>query len=146
MRFNQSVENLIDQPSGKNARSPLFVATVSCGFPSPAEDYIDSVLDLNEHLISKPAATFFVRAKGDSMTGAGIYEGDLLIIDRSVTARSGNVVLAVMNGEFTLKRLLIASGGHSLCAENPKYRPLQISSDMEFEIWGVAIHCIHKLR
>jgi SOS-response transcriptional repressor LexA len=79
----------------RNVKLPLFATAVSCGFPSPAEDYIDNVLDLNDLLIQKPAATFFVRAKGDSMVNAGIYEGDLLIIDRSINPKSGHIVLAL---------------------------------------------------
>lgn len=129
----------------KNIRLPLYATNVSCGFPSPADDYIDSVLDLNEKLIAKPAATFFVKAKGESMVGAGIHDGDLLIIDRSVTARSGQVVLAVLNGEFTLKRLKKSNGKIWLQPENPKYDPILINEEMQFEVWGVAIHCIHKL-
>lgn len=102
-------------------------------------------LDLNTHLISKPAATFFVYAKGDSMNGAGIYEGDLLIVDRSITARHNHIVVAVLNGEFTLKRLFQKNGKVALIPENAKYKPIDITESMAFEVWGVAIHCIHKL-
>ncbi|MCX7977650.1 MAG: translesion error-prone DNA polymerase V autoproteolytic subunit [Bdellovibrionaceae bacterium] len=127
-------------------RLPLFSSPASCGFPSPADEYIDTALDLNEHLIAHPAATFFVRAKGDSMIGAGIFEGDILIIDRSLTAQSGNIVLAVIDGEFTLKRFTRSQSEIWLHAENEKYPPVKITEDMDFTIWGVAIHCIHKLR
>jgi DNA polymerase V len=129
----------------KNIKLPLYATNVSCGFPSPADDYIDSVLDLNEKLISKPAATFFVKAKGDSMVGAGIHDGDLLIIDRSITARSGQVVLAILNGEFTLKTLKRSNGKIWLQPENTKYQSILVNEEMQFEVWGVAIHCIHKL-
>ena len=131
--------------SSKDVKLPLYASSVSCGFPSPADDYIDSVLDLNEHLISKPAATFFVKAKGESMIGAGIHNGDLLIIDRSINARSGHIILAVLNGDFTLKRLVKSNREIWLHPENPKEKPIKISEEMEFQIWGVAIHCIHKL-
>jgi DNA polymerase V len=134
------------KPPIHNVELPLFASTVSCGFPSPADDYLESGLNLNEHLISRPSATFFVRAKGDSMIGAGIYDGDLLIIDRSVTAHSGNIILAVVSGEFTLKRFVRTGKLASLLAENPKYPPLHITEEMEFEVWGVAIHCVHVLR
>lgn len=123
----------------------LYQTPVSCGFPSPAEDYIESPLDLNEHLVTRPASTFFVRAKGDSMIGAGIFEGDLLIIDRSVKARPGHVVLAVLNGEFTLKRWHKDKECYYLLPENPNYKPIKITEESEFSIWGVAIHCVHKL-
>lgn len=123
----------------------LYATSVSCGFPSPAEDYVDRALDLNELLIAKPSATFFVKAKGESMIGAGIFEGDLLIIDRSVTPKSGQIVLAVVSGEFTLKRLVKEKNEIWLYPENSKNQPLKITPEMEFEIWGVALHCIHKL-
>lgn len=125
---------------------PLFATSVECGFPSPADDYIDSILDLNEHLIQRPAATFFVKAKGDSMIGAGIYEGDLLIIDRSLTARSGQIVLAIVSGEFTIKRFVRTLEQVWLYPENSKYKPIQITEEMEFQVFGVCIHNIHKLR
>lgn len=115
-------------------------------FPSPAEDYAETSLDLNELLIQKPAATFFVRAKGDSMEGAGIFDGDLLIIDRSLTARHDRVVLAVMDGEFTLKRLYQKEGKIRLISENSKYPPIDVTEEMEFKVWGVATACIHRLR
>ena len=82
---------------------PIFACGVSAGFPSPADDYLEGSLDLNEHLIRQPAATFFVRAKGDSMIGAGIHDGDLLVVDRSVNAKNGNVVIAVVNREISVK-------------------------------------------
>lgn len=134
-----------DKKARQNVYLPmLYCSTVSCGFPSPAEDYIETPLDLNEHLISKPAATFFVRAKGDSMIGVGIYDGDLLIIDRSIRAMSGHVVLAILNGEFTLKTLSQLRGSVWLRPENQKYQPIKINEEMEFQIWGVVTYTIHK--
>jgi len=129
-----------------NSFPNLYLSPVSCGFPSPADDYIESPLDLNEYLVTRPAATFFVRAKGDSMIDAGISEGDLLIIDRSIKARSGHVVLAILNGEFTLKRWQIdKNGSYWLFPENKNYKPIQVTDESEFSVWGVAVHCIHKL-
>lgn len=124
---------------------PLYSSTVSCGFPSPAEPYIDTDLDLNEYLVTKPAATFFVRAKGDSMINAGIHEGDILIIDRSIQARSGHIVLAILNGEFTLKRLQTRGTEIWLLPENPNYKAQKINNESDFGVWGVAVHCLHKL-
>ncbi|MBX7231176.1 MAG: translesion error-prone DNA polymerase V autoproteolytic subunit [Bdellovibrionales bacterium] len=129
----------------QNVQVPFYLTAVSCGFPSPAEDSLESPLDLNEHLISKPAATFFVRAKGESMIGAGIFDGDLLIIDRSRTPQSGNVVLAILDGEFTLKRFKKIKETVLLCPENEKFPPIKVNGNASFSIWGVAIHCIHKL-
>lgn len=128
----------------KNLYLPLYASPVSCGFPSPAEDYIENPLDLNEHLITKPAATFFVRAKGDSMIGAGIFDHDLIIVDRSKTPAHDHIVLAVINGEFTLKRLIKMQNTLWLYPDNPKYLPLKINEDMDFQIWGVVSYSIHK--
>ena len=131
--------------SGKNA-PPLFVEQVAAGFPSPAEDYIDRNLDLNELLIRHPAATFFVRASGDSMIGAGIHSGDILVVDRAVEPTSGRIIIAVVNGEMTVKRIRRQDGKLSLCAENDEYAPIQVGRDMDFEIWGVVTYVIHKAQ
>ncbi len=125
---------------------PFFLCPVSAGFPSPADDYLDRSLDLNEHLIKNPSATFYVRAAGDSMERAGIFEGDLIMIDRSQTAVHNSIVLAIVNGGFTIKRLLIHNGKITLSSENPKYASLDIQEGMEFEIWGVATNVIHSLK
>ena len=123
----------------------LFIADVPAGFPSPAADYEEAALDLNKFLITNPAATFFVRAAGDSMLGAGIHCGDLLVVDRSLETRDKNVVLAVVNGEFTVKRIRIKSGKITLQPENDHYKPSEIAGDMEFEVWGVVTFVLHKL-
>src|SRR5262245_6012211 len=99
---------------------PLFLSQVPAGFPSPAEGLIDKTLDLNEHLISHPAATYFVRVAGESMVEAGIHSGDLLIVDRAVQAQSGHIVIAAVNGELTVKRLRLRQGHYWLEAENLK--------------------------
>ncbi len=124
---------------------PLFLSGVSAGFPSPADDYLDRKLDLNEHLIKNPAATFFVRVAGDSMTGTGINDDDILIVDRSLEPVSGSIVIAVINGELTVKRLLKNNNTCQLVAENPHYPPLEISEDTPLEIWGVVTYAIHRL-
>ncbi len=125
---------------------PLFSTRIPAGFPSPADDYIESRLDLNEFLIRHPSATFYMRVTGDSMTGAGIYPGDILIVDRAITPRHGNIIIAVLNGEMTVKRLIRQYGTTYLAAENPAYPPLEIGPETQFEAWGVAIHAIHALR
>lgn len=142
--ISSEITNLSDKKIN-NVTAPLVSSRISCGFPSPADDYIETPLDLNELLVKKPAATFFARAKGDSMINAGIYDGDILIIDRSMTAQNNQIVLAVVNGEFTLKRLLKKNGKISLLPENPKYKPIEITEAIEFSIWGVATNAIHKL-
>lgn len=124
---------------------PLFSSKASCGFPSPADDYIDRALDLNEHLIKNPAATFFVKAHGDSMTGAGIHSGDLLVVDRSLTPRDGNIVVAVLDGELTVKRLRKKAGRISLVPENPAHATLFPGEDADFTVWGVVTSVVHPV-
>ena len=122
---------------------PLYASTVRAGFPSPADDYIEMHLDLNEHLIKHPAATFFVTASGDSMTGAGIASGDMLVVDRSLEATHGKIVIAAINGELTVKRLSRISGRVQLLPENNQYQPIEITGDEDLVIWGVVTHVIH---
>lgn len=123
---------------------PLYLATVSAGFPSPAEDYIDKRLDLNEHLVRHPAATFFVRADGDSMRDAGVASGDILVVDRAVEARDGHIVVAALDGELTVKRLRRQNGRLYLAPENPDYAAVEVSPEASFEVWGVVTYIIHK--
>jgi len=123
----------------------FFEAVVPAGFPSPAADYEEDRLDLNRYLIKNPAATFFVRAAGYSMTGAGIYPDDLLVVDRSLEPRDKNVVIAVIDGELTVKRIRIGSRRIALEPENESYSVQQISEDTEFEVWGVVTSVIHAL-
>lgn len=132
-------------PSPTLQALPLFASRVAAGFPSPADDHLEDGLDLNEHLIRRPAATFFVRVKGNSMIGAGIHHGDLLVVDRSLEPKSGTVVIAVVNGELTVKRLRLENGRLWLMPENPEYVPLEIQDGMELMIWGVVAHVIHSL-
>ncbi len=131
-------------PCQKN-KTKLFAGAVNAGFPSPASDYVEDKLDLNEHLIRHPASTFFVRVAGDSMIGAGIFDGDILIVDRSIKPINLNIVIAVLDDEFTVKRLLISKNGAILYPENPKYKPVEIKSDSGLIIWGVVTYVIHKL-
>jgi DNA polymerase V len=124
---------------------PLYASRVAAGFPSPADDHLEDTLDLNEHLVRHPAATFFVRVQGDSMTGAGIHHGDLLVVDRSLEPKSGAIVIAVVNGELTVKRLKVDHGGVWLMPENPNYPPLEIKEGTDLMIWGVVAHVVHSL-
>lgn len=130
---------------GPPVRLPLYLTLVAAGFPSPADDYVDRKLDLNEHLIEHPAATFFVRVHGDSMIEAGIHSGDLLIVDRAVEPTDGRVIIAAVNGEMTVKRVRRRNGRLLLLPENPEYRPIEITPETDFEIWGVVTHVIHKV-
>lgn len=124
---------------------PLYLAGVSAGFPSPADDYIDKTLDLNEFLIEHPSATFFVRAVGDSMLDAGIQSGDILIIDRALEPSTGDVIIAMLNGEFLVKRIRIENSKIFLEAGNPDFETIEVDEEMNFEVWGVVSHVIHSL-
>ena len=125
---------------------PLLLENVTAGFPSPAEDYIDIGIDLNEQLIENPSSTFFLRVSGQSMTGAGIYNGDLLIVDRSLNARPGQIVIAILDGAFTVKQLTYHQGQIYLEAHHPNYPPIDLRNYGEVQIWGVAIYAIHNLK
>jgi len=124
---------------------PLFSGKVSAGFPSPADDYVEKNLDLNELLVQKPAATFFVRAQGDSMLGAGIHPNDILVVDRSIEAVTGKVVICALNGELTVKRLVQVNEQWQLKAENSDYPDMVIYEELDMVIWGVVTNVIHAL-
>lgn len=123
---------------------PTYTSTISAGFPSPAEDYVEKNLDLNELVIKHPSATFFVKVEGDSMKDAGIQSGDLLVVDRSVEAADGKIVVVILNGEFTVKRIWIRGKHIRLIPENPLYSPIEVTEDSDFQVWGVVTYVIHK--
>ena len=131
---------------GPSLSLELYSNPVSAGFPSPAEDHMDITLDLNEYLIKHPAATFYIYAKGDSMRDAGIYDGDVMIVDRSLNPGSKDVVIAVINGEFTVKRIYKNNNKTYLNPENKDYKSTLITEDMDFQIWGVVTHAIHSFK
>jgi len=122
------------------------ITFISAGFPSPAEDFTELSISLDKHLIQNPAATFMAYANGNSMVQAGIHHGDTLIIDRSLDARNSDIIIAVLHGEFTVKRLSIVKDTFFLIPQNPQYSPMKISDDMDFEIWGVVTYSIRKHR
>ena len=124
---------------------PLFLVHVSAGFPSPSEDFLEGRLDLNRHLIKHPAASFFVRVTGDSMINAGIHPNDLLLVDRALEATPGRIVIAVINGDLTVKRLDKRKGKLYLLPENPDYPVLEVTEAMEFQVWGVVTTVIHPV-
>lgn len=125
-------------------RIPFFVVPVQAGFPSPADDYREQNLNLNEYLIPHPASTFFVRVEGNSMCNAGIHSGDILIVDRSLEPTNGKIVIAVVNSEFTVKRIRIEQNRLYLEPANPNFSSIEISPQSDFQIWGVATYVIHK--
>lgn len=118
---------------------PLDCVKISAGFPSPAADYEDKRLDINDYLVRNPVSTFFFPVQGDSMEGAEIFEGDVLVVDKSVEAQHGHIVVAFVNGERLVKRLYCRNGKVALIAENPKYPPLVIKEGVELTVWGLVI-------
>lgn len=123
-----------------------YAGNVAAGFPSPAEDYPGQRLDLHQLLVKHPHSTFFLRARGQSMLGAGIHDGDLLVVDRSLEARDGSVAVVLLDGEFTLKRLRRQAGRVWLQAENPDFPDIHPGPESQMELWGVVSHVIHALR
>lgn len=123
---------------------PLFISKIPAGFPSPANDYIEKDLDLNELMIENPAATFFARAQGYSMIDAGILPGDILVINRALEPQSGSIVVCVVNEEFTVKRLVHVNGRWQLQAENPDFPVIELNDDSEMQVWGIVTHAIHS--
>ena len=141
--------NNVSYPLPAVNRWPCSLALVAwripAGFPSPAEDYIEGEIDLNEQLIQHPHATFIMKVSGDSMVGAGIMPGSTLVVDRSIEPRHGSVVIAVIDGQLTVKRLFNKSGVVQLRAENPAYKPIKISKEQDLQIWGVVTNVINQL-
>ncbi len=137
MQFNTLSPNSL-------TNTTLVISSIAAGFPSPAEDYIDKRIDLNEHLINNPAATFMVRVEGMSMVDCGINEGDVLLVDRALTAKDKDIILAVVDGEFTVKRLRKYSNRIELVPENSSYPTIYITEGIEFQVWGVVTYVIHK--
>ena len=127
------------------ATAPLMSSSVIAGFPSPAEQYVERPLDLNELLVARPAATYFVRAQGDSMAGAGVQDGDLLVVDRSLEPEDGSMVIACVDGEFTVKTYRRDRGGVRLEAANPAYPPIAFAGEMELRVFGVVTAVVHRL-
>ena len=146
-QITSNVESFI-MPAEQARVNPitLFSHKVPAGFPSPADDHAEKRLDLNEYLIDQSESTFFVRIKGDSMIDAGILDNDIVIVDRSKSAAINDIVLASIDGEFTVKVLAKNSEGPYLMPANKEYKPIHIKSDSEFEIWGVVTGCVRKFK
>lgn len=127
---------------------PVFSHGVSAGFPSPADDYVEDVIDLNRHLIVQghEPSTFILRVEGWSMMGAGIFDGDEVVVDRAIEAAQGDIVVAVVNGELTIKRLGRVDGRIALLPDNPHFKPVLLNDDETMEVWGVVTRCLRNLR
>lgn len=140
-----NVKDIIACRVGRSLRLVQYGANVPAGFPSPADDYIEGHLDLNEHLIHHPAATFFVRASGHSMVNAGIFDGDLLIVDRALSPQDGDIVIAVLFGELTVKRIRKRQDQLLLEPDNAAYPAIEVPPEANFQVWGVVAHAIHRM-
>ena len=148
MEHNTCRVEMAGQAVGEDAERlslPCYLHRVPAGFPSPADDYIDSALDLNKFLVRNPMATFLVRVSGDSMAGAGIHDGDILVVDRSEEAAHGKIVVLVLDGELTVKRLHLKNGHCMLIPENPRYRPIHVGSEQDLHVWGVVTGLVRQL-
>ena len=127
------------------SKIPFLKFTAHAGFPSPAEDFLEPGLNLNQYLIQNSAATFCVKVKGDSMVGSKITTGDILIVDRSLSPQNQNIILAILNGNFVVKKLLISNNDFYLLSDNKYANQIKINPEMEFYVWGVVTYVIHKL-
>lgn len=136
-------EVLIPSPIAINRKLPLFTSKVAAGFPSPADDYVDKWLDLNDLLVPEKESTFFVRVKGESMRDANIHPGDLLIVDRSREAKDGDIVIAVLDGELTVKRLSMTGSTVALIPANPDFPTITLKDGQELMVWGIVTHSVH---
>jgi len=139
------IQEILEYVQTNGYKLPLFTSAVQAGFPSPADDYMEGKLDLNKHLIKHPTATFFVRAAGESMIKVGIHHGDILIVDRSLEAKHGKIIIAAVDGELTVKRLYKSSKGTYLMPENDQYKPIKITDINDVVIWGVVTNVLHEL-
>ena len=124
---------------------PFYQSNVPAGFPSPAEDFMDLDLNLQAYLVQHPSATFCVRVTGDSMQNAGIFSGDVMVVDRALEPKNNTIVLAVLDGEFTVKRIQKKGSQLFLKPENQTFNPIEITEEMDFKVWGVVTHIIHKV-
>lgn len=139
---------MANPPASGSARDAVsFVLShLHAGFPSPADDYAEHGLSLDSLVVQHPEATFYVRVAGDSMRDAGICANDILVVDRALPATHNAIIVARIEGEFTVKRLYLKEDVIALLPANSRYRPIDLTEEMDFQVWGVATYCIHKLR
>ena len=139
-----SVADIAKAVSTNPQRAPLFASQPAAGFPAPADDLVEKSLDINDLVVENPASTFFVRVQGDSMEGAGIFSGDVLVVDRSVEAKEGKIVVAAVYGEMVVKRLKLMNNVLQLISENESYKPISLQDNDECFIWGVVVGSVRQ--
>jgi len=142
---NENIVELYATRADTEMRLPFVDAAISAGFPSPALDFEDQQIDLNEHLIRHPSATFYGRVKGESMINAGVGDGDILVIDRSLEPEHGKIAVCFIDGEFTAKRIHVSGGKLLLMPENTKFKPIQVSEESNLKIWGIVTYVIKQV-
>ena len=135
--------NILRLNSKNKSKIKLYTTSISAGFPSPAEDHMDVGLDINEYLVKHPSSTFYIYVKGDSMINSGIFDGDLMIVDRSLEVQSDSIVVAVINGDFTVKKIRKEFNKIYLVPDNENYKSILLDDSMDFQIWGIVTHTIH---
>ncbi|HRW63165.1 MAG TPA: translesion error-prone DNA polymerase V autoproteolytic subunit [Bacteroidales bacterium] len=141
---NKNIE-IYEPDISQGIQIPFFGSHIPAGFPSPADDYLEMSLDLNEHLIRNPSSTFFARVTGSSMINSGIYDNDIVIIDKSLQPKNGSILVCVIDGEFTIKRFKRVDDNTAyLMPDNPNFKPIKVDQDNNFTIWGVVTYNIHK--
>ncbi len=144
MDIRLTISTPVDPDDARPSHAPLALGGVSAGIPFQVDDHIEGSLDLGRELVRNPASTFFARVSGVSMTGAGIDDGDLLVIDKSVEPYDGCVAVCFLDGEFTLKRVALAAGRVRLMPANDRYKPIEVDPSSDFSVWGVVRYCIKK--
>lgn len=146
MKLTQTKPSIKLYSSESQSEQPHpFAEGINAGFPSPAQDYIDIALDLNKELVKNPSATFYGRVRGNSMVDAGINDGDILVIDKSIPATDGKKAVCYIDGEFTIKTLKVSPDCIYLMPANPNYKPIKVTEENDFVVWGIVTYVIHKL-
>lgn len=145
MHKNSSEQiKILGKVSSKDNKIPLYSSRPQAGFPSPGDDHIERVLDINDLVVKNPASTFFVRVEGDSMIGIGIFSNDVLVVDRSITPKDGVIVVAAVYGEMVVKRLVERGSTHVLVSENVDFKPIVVSENDDCFIWGVVVGSVRQ--
>lgn len=130
----------------KRQKAPLFASEPAAGFPAPADDLVEKALDINDLVVENPASTFFVRVRGDSMEGVGIFSGDVLVVDKAVEPRDGKIVVAAVYGEMVVKRLRKVADSYMLYSENDSYEPIAVNENDDCYIWGVVVGSVRQFN
>lgn len=144
MRREQTVGVLLGSVAETQHHIPLYISRPAAGFPAPGDDQVERTLNIHDLVVKHPESTFFVRVEGDSMEGVGIFSGDVLVVDRAITASDGHIVVAAVFGELVVKRLCVRGGVYSLQSENDAYQPIVLEGSDDCFIWGVVVGSVRQ--